>query len=180
MIDNFFKIEIEGNQFQKSYLVYIITIKHGNDVPFYYVGQTGDNFHLTARPAFRRLSAHLDDQGSSTQNQIYRSIITKILEPKVAIEKGVFKSEVKDQVSRFLTESKITMFVYPILKFDSEIDETSHKKNRQEVQKIEKDLISYIIEKFGEEKILNLKIPKNQKDFNTKESEDIFKHFMQE
>lgn len=73
-----FTIELKGEQFRRGYLLYIIEIRHNIDT-FYYIGQTGDNHYVTARPAFRRLSGHFEDSGNSTQNQLYKYIASIIL-----------------------------------------------------------------------------------------------------
>lgn len=71
-------LELQGEQFRRAYLLYIVEICHGKE-KYYYVGQTGDNRYITARPAFRRLAAHFEDTGNSTQNQVYRYIVGTIL-----------------------------------------------------------------------------------------------------
>ena len=45
-------IELPGAQFRRAYLLYVIEICHEQE-RYFYVGQTGDNNYLTARPAFR-------------------------------------------------------------------------------------------------------------------------------
>jgi len=46
-------IELSGAQFRRAYLLYVIEICHEQE-RYFYVGQTGDNRYITARPAFRR------------------------------------------------------------------------------------------------------------------------------
>ena len=104
----YFKIQIAGNQFVQAYLIYIIEVLHPDYETHYYVGQTGDRDHRTARPAFRRLSGHLSDQGHSRENQLYRAIISRILGLEQPMT-GKFDAEVKSQVSNFLKASTIEM-----------------------------------------------------------------------
>jgi hypothetical protein len=154
----YFTIEIDGQQqFKKSYLLYVVEIEYKEKDRYFYVGQTGDRHHLTARPAFRRLAAHLSDQGSSTENQVYRGIAVKILKKDSAKEKGAFSTEIKQKVSGFLTNSKIKMHVFPIQDFPEVISGEVHKKHRDSVENIESNVIRMIIELFGDEKILNKK-----------------------
>ena len=79
------RIELPGAQFRRAYLLYVIEIRHGKE-QYFYVGQTGDNNYITARPAFRRLSGHMEDTGQSTQNQVYRYIAADIIGHKAMAE----------------------------------------------------------------------------------------------
>lgn len=162
MTNDFFKIEIDGRQFKTAYLVYIVKLTSQTLGDFYYVGQTGDRHHLTARPAFRRLAGHLSDQGHSTENQVYRQIAVKILGIENASAKQTFTQQTKDIVSEFLSECKIEMFVHPLAKFVSSANSDSHKSDRQLTEKIENELINYFIRQVGKERLLNKKLPKNE------------------
>lgn len=171
---NFFEINIEGKQFEKNYLIYIIKISHSKKGNFYYIGQTGDRHYRTARPAFRRLAGHLSDIGQSTENQVYRQIAEKILEQKIEKNKK-FNDNVKNKVSDFLIDSKINMKVFPIIKFDPKIDQEKHIENRRYVENIEKILIEKMVNKNGLERILNKRILKSKslKDTEKKATEII-------
>jgi hypothetical protein len=69
------QITIKGSDLESTYGVYIILIKDANDEPtHYYVGQTGDAKHISARSAFYRIAAHLG-YSTSTQNQIFKAIV---------------------------------------------------------------------------------------------------------
>ena len=57
-------IELPGTHFRRAYLLYAIEICHNQD-RYFYIGQTGDNNYITARPPIRRLSGHLEDVGQS-------------------------------------------------------------------------------------------------------------------
>lgn len=159
----YFKIQIGGNQFSQAYLIYIIEVRHPNYQTHYYVGQTGDRYHRTARPAFRRLSGHLSDQGSSTENQLYKAIMVKILRLDIP-SKGRFEAELKSKVTHFLQESTIEMHAFPLKKFHEDCTPEYHKKNREFIEEVENEVIQRIISEFGESKILN------KRSFNTKES----------
>jgi hypothetical protein len=154
----YFKIELDGNHFVDSYLVYIIEVTNDEYGRFFYVGQTGDRNHFTARPAFRRLSAHLSDQGRSTENQLYRHIATQIL--KYQLEKNkVFKTETKADVAKFLRKAKICMHVFPIRAFDRALI-SEHKANREFVELVENEVISQILNRHGSKFVLNKRLPK--------------------
>ena len=157
MRNDFFKIEIDGKQFNSAYIVYVVKLTSNSHGEYFYVGQTGDRHYKTARPAFRRLAGHLSDQGYSTENQIYRQIAVKILEIDKAKEKRTFDNDIKDAVTKFLTNSKIEMYVHPLATFSSNSDEKKHIENRIMVEKIENELINYFIKHYGINKILNKK-----------------------
>jgi hypothetical protein len=177
MTNDFYKIEIEGRQFKSAYLVYLIKLSSDIHGQYFYVGQTGDRNYLSARPAFRRLAGHLSDHGNSTENQIYRQIAIKILGIESAKEKRPFDNVIKDAVTTFLINCKIEMFVHPIADFLSSPDLDSHKINRQWTEKIENELINYLIGKFGAEKILNKKFTRIDSSTFDKLTIDIIDHF---
>lgn len=159
----YFKIQIDGNQFEQAYLIYIIEVRHPDHESHYYVGQTGDRNHRTARPAFRRLGGHLSDQGHSTENQLYRAIVSKILE----LEKppsGKFETELKSKVSHFLRESTIEMHAFPLRKFQDDCTLELHKENREFIEAVENVIIHRLITQFGESKVLNKRSFKPKKE----------------
>lgn len=169
MNNGFFKIEIDGRQFEQAYLVYVVKLRSQIHGDFFYVGQTGDRNYLTARPAFRRLAGHLSDQGNSTENQIYRQIAFKILNIESASKKQAFNQQTKDKVSNFLSNCKIEMFVHPLSKFLSDTNFSNHKLNREFTEIIENELINYFVQSVGENRLLNKKIPKKKTiEFNKK------------
>jgi hypothetical protein len=176
---DFYKIEINGQQFESAYLVYIVKLTSANYGQYFYIGQTGDRHYLSARPAFRRLAGHMSDKGSSTENQIYRQIVSKILGIERATEKGKFDNRTKEEVSAFLTKCKMEMYAYPITDFTFDISFENHKLNRQLTEKIENELISYFTINIGEERILNKKMPKNQTNCFDPLTLNIIKHIIQ-
>jgi hypothetical protein len=67
-----------GSWLLPAYSVYLAEIlKPGKR--YYYVGQTGDGKHLTARSPFHRLAAHLGYQRSSTENQIHKCVAERAM-----------------------------------------------------------------------------------------------------
>lgn len=170
----YFEIHIEGKQFEKNYLIYIIEVKHINKGSFFYIGQTGDRHFKTARPAFRRLAGHLSDSGHSTENQIYKQIAEKLLKLKIE-KKKKFSNNVKNKVSDFLIDCQIKMSVFPIIRFEDIIKNDEHTKNREYVENIERFIIVKLINKWTAKRILNKKIskPKLFKDTEEKANEII-------
>ncbi len=151
-----YKISIAGKQFEKHYLIYIIQLRHQSKKTYYYIGQTGDRHYKTARPAFRRLAGHLEDQGHSTQNQLYKAIVQRILK-KSSGEKGSFSNELKSEVSSYLVQSDIDMYVFPVLPFDEDVDHDLHRQNVLYVENVEKFVIQKLITRLGADSILNKK-----------------------
>jgi len=131
------RIELPGSHFRRAYLLYVIEICHGKD-QYFYVGQTGDNHYVTARPAFRRLSGHLDDTGQSTQNQVYRYIATNILGHKKATSKISFPEAVKQDVEDFLVDSTVLMHIYKVKPFKPDVSRDNHLRDVRDVTLIEK------------------------------------------
>lgn len=157
---NFFKIKIDGQQFKKAYLVYVVKLITENRGTFYYIGQTGDRNYATARPAFRRLAGHFSDQGNSTENQVYRQIAVKILGIESASARQAFTQDTKDKVADFLSKCKIEMFVHPIGEFLA--NDKKHQEKRKLAEKIEQELMNYFVTQVGEEYLFNKKIPKSK------------------
>ena len=119
-------ITVDGQLFRRQYLLYVLAVDNEVD-RFYYVGQTGDRRYITARPPFRRLAAHFEDSGSSTQNQIYRHVASNSLGfPEGRTREGAFSESLKQAVEDFLVESSIRMHVYGLEPFRPGIDREEH------------------------------------------------------
>jgi len=140
-----FTFELAGEQFRRAYLLYIIEIRHSKD-RYFYIGQTGDNHYVTARPAFRRLFGHLEDSGGSTQNQIYKYIATKILSYSKSNTREKYSNECKQAVEDFLVGSIVRMHVYNVLPFNPAISRLDHLANVKKVTLLEK----YVIKAFAD------------------------------
>lgn len=133
-------IELPGLQFRRAYLLYVVEICHDED-RYFYVGQTGDNNYITARPAFRRLSGHLDDRGQSTQNQVYRYIAVKILGDEEAESKAAFSKKIKQAVEDFLVDSTVRMHIYQVHQFNPLASRANHLATLKRVSLLEKFVI---------------------------------------
>lgn len=154
---NYYRIHIDGKQFEQQYLVYIVRLRHSSDTVRYYVGQTGDRHYRTARPAFRRLAAHFEDRGYSTQNQVYRAV-AGMLHKKEFKSRTRFSNDVKHEVSKYLVESQIDMFVFPIRPFDREVSSDQHKENVRFIEGVEQCTIWALCERHGKDAVLNKRI----------------------
>ena len=139
------RIELPGAHFRRAYLLYVIEICHGKE-QYFYVGQTGDNNYVTARPAFRRLSGHLDDTGQSTQNQVYRYIATDILGHKEATSKTSFREPVKQDVEDFLVDSTVLMHIYKVKPFKPDVSRDNHLRDVKDVTLMEKYVMVSFLE----------------------------------
>jgi hypothetical protein len=139
------RIELPGAQFRRAYLLYVIEICHGKE-QYFYVGQTGDNNYLTARPAFRRLSGHLDDTGQSTQNQVYRYIATDIVGHKEASSKISFRESVKQDVEDFLVDSTVLMHIYKVKPFEPDVSRINHLRIVKDVTLMEQYVMVLFLE----------------------------------
>jgi hypothetical protein len=151
------RIELPGAQFRRAYLLYVIEIRHGKQ-QYFYVGQTGDNNYVTARPAFRRLSGHLDDTGQSTQNQVYRYIATNILGHEEAISKASFPEAVKQDVEDFLVKSTVLMHIYKVKLFEPDISRDDHLRVVKSTTLMEKYVMISFLE--AGRSLMNKKISK--------------------
>lgn len=90
--------------------VTIVGVHRDNDLnkeqlKWYYIGMTGDNYYPSARSAFHRISGHLELMGASTQNQLYIGI--KELVGNRHRELGIYPDKSWEDVN-------ITMTSYPI------------------------------------------------------------------
>ena len=139
------RIELPGAHFRRAYLLYVIEICHGKE-QYFYVGQTGDNNYVTARPAFRRLSGHLDDSGRSTQNQVYKYIAANILGHREATSKASFPEAVKQDVEDFLVDSTVLMHIYKAKAFKPDVSRHNHLREVRAVTLMEKYVMVSFLE----------------------------------
>ena len=156
------KIELKGEQFRRAYLLYVIKVAHNERGDFYYVGQTGDNRYTTARPAFRRLSGHMEDTGQSTQNQVYRYIATKVLGHEEAEEKKALTEDVKQSVEDFLVGSTVQMHIYQAEGFSPGVHHEKHLEIVRRVTQLERHVIRAFID--SERTLMNKKVTRPKGD----------------
>jgi hypothetical protein len=149
------ELKLEGEHFRRHYLIYVVQVGSPKG-QFTYVGQTGDRKHITARPAFRRLAAHLEDTAASKQNQVYRGLVRELglLLPK----KGPFSDATKDQVEDFLVQSTVCMKVYIVEAFPKGQNKSDHDAARKRTEATEDEVILLFKKRYGTV-LLNQKIP---------------------
>ena len=139
------RIELPGAQFRRAYLLYVIETRHSKE-QYFYVGQTGDNNYITARPAFRRLSGHMEDTGQSTQNQVYRYIAADIIGHKAANSKSSFPEGVKQDVEDFLVNSTVLMHIYKVKPFKPNVSRHNHLRDVRAITLMEKYVMASFLE----------------------------------
>ncbi|MCC6701918.1 MAG: hypothetical protein IT221_10370 [Fluviicola sp.] len=106
-------ITIKGSDLVSTYGVYIILIKDASDKPtHYYVGQTGDAKHISARSAFYRMAAHLG-YSTSTQNQLFKAIKKLLL-----IKDDLDNREVRKQVEAWLKDKTLEIRFFKTADFE--------------------------------------------------------------
>jgi len=149
-----FTVELNGPLFKRQYLLYVIQLSHGPS-DYYYVGQTGDTKEKTARPVFRRLTAHLEDR-KSTQNQVYQYIAHHILHCPVCEGKDTaFTGQTRQRVEKYLVNSDVTMSAYRLEDFSQIITKTKHHEIRRRTLQIEKQVIDIL--RKNKRKVINKK-----------------------
>jgi len=147
---NVYELNLNGKEHLKSmYSIYVIVLNN-NMEKYYYIGQTGDRKHLSARSPFYRLTGHLDKQESSTQNQIYKGIMEKIL--KIKYDKNTYEN-----VENYFENLQLKMYNFPIFEFNYNATNEEHTEKRQIVEVIENILLNELAKIIGKNKIINKK-----------------------
>jgi hypothetical protein len=164
-----YTLEFSGTLLKEAYSLYVIKLTHPDEGELYYVGQTGNRAIPVARAIFRRLSGHFDDQGRSTQNQIYRSIAIRLFNEDLKTKDKAFTEEVKQAVSAFFGQCAIKVQAFPIFEFDFGISPEEHKRCRRSTEAMEQGLIAALSDK----ELLNIKSLNAKPDLTEKEQEKI-------
>src|SRR5690554_2757169 len=121
------QITIKGSDLKSTYGVYIILIKDALEIPtHYYIGQTGDAKHISARSAFYRIAAHLG-YSKSTQNQLFKGIV------KDQNFHNDDNREVRKKVEAWLKDKTLEIHFYKTDDFDFlKEGKKEHPKNHKE------------------------------------------------
>lgn len=127
------EISFKSEWFQSCYSVYVLTIKHKEN-EYYYIGQTGDRKHLSARSPFYRLMGHYSPyQGTDTQ------LVKGLLKYKL-IHKPEGKSlRVCLEDAFYNKQITVKADYFKIIDFD----EMEHPDKRKFVEKVEQLLIDH-------------------------------------
>lgn len=143
-------LTIPGAFFRSGYAVYMVEIAHRPTAQtYYYLGQTGDAAHRTARAPFYRMSGHFDYGRHSTQNQIFRGLC-KVL----GVEED--PENQREKIEAFLAEAVVRYHVFRLHDFSYQSDKAEHRKRRHTTLAVETALIRKFKERHGHA-ILNSK-----------------------
>lgn len=140
---NSIEIKIDKNWLTSGYYVYVVSIVYDNQT-YFYIGQTGDNYHQKARAPLYRIGGHFA-KGTSTENQIIKYFKTKIL-----ANENIANSEMETR----LLEANISYKFWKIEDFDTSDSPDAHKNKRMKVQAVEHFLIFHLQQEEGNE-VLN-------------------------
>lgn len=151
-------LEIDGKYLKSSYSIYLIELI-APDGNYYYIGQTGDKVYNSARSPFRRISGHLVDINSSTQNQLYRFVSKLALKKEINRSVSLTPNE-KGLIEDYITNSMIKFYSYPLLDFDFNQSMTIHKQKLKKIVLAENSVIQ-LFEKM-EMNLININRPTRQ------------------
>ncbi|MDD3877840.1 MAG: hypothetical protein PHT69_14560 [Bacteroidales bacterium] len=130
-------INFNSEWFQSGYYVYVLTIVHIAKGTYYYVGQTGDRNHTSARSPFYRLMGHFNTYNlrSGTDAQLVSGLIKNDLIEKPSENKKARKCVEEAIVNKTII---ITANYFSISDFNS----IEHSSKRKTVEEIELSLIN--------------------------------------
>jgi hypothetical protein len=139
------KIQLQGSYFKSSFSVYVVEIKNKQFGRLFYVGQTGDAKHFTARSPFYRMGGHFE-YSTSTQNQIFKGVSKKL-----GLAQASDNREIRKKVEAFLLASEVNYYVFPVKEFsyDNE-DKSKHNSKRRVTLVIETFLLKRFSEIYGD------------------------------
>lgn len=140
-------LTIPGDFFRSGYSVYVVEIKHPKlKQSLFYVGQTGDAAHLTARSPFYRMGGHFSYQKKSTENQLFRAI-SKIEEIPLSLE----PRDERAQIEEFLVEATVSYHVFQLHDFDyNNEDRDHHRDKRHTALAVETALLKLFRDRYGD------------------------------
>lgn len=130
------EVKFNAEWFESCYSVYVLTIKKGVEV-FYYIGQTGDRKHISARSPFYRLMGHYSPyQGTDTQlvRGLIKNNLINIMEGKslrVCLEEAFYNKHVEVKADYFKVD---------------DFDGTKHSTKRILVEQVEQVIINYFLQ----------------------------------
>jgi len=144
MSENINEMEISFNSewFQSGYYVYVISITHRTKGKFYYIGQTGDRKHVSARSPFYRLMGHYNpyNLNNNTDSQLIKGLINN----------NLIELPSKNKSTRICveeaTQNKSILINTNYFKI-SDFDENDHSAKRKNVEEIESALIKIFSDK---------------------------------
>ena len=154
------QLKFNSSWFQTAYYVYVLTVFKANKPVFYYVGQTGDRKHITARSPFYRLTSHFrpyNGTDSQLANEIFKSGLLQELNYEnngYGLEQAFYKKELEIKADYF-----------KLLDFDG----NNHSINRKFSEEIEQLIIRQIPEDKLVNKITKKKIENSEAEIMAKQ-----------
>ena|ERR1700758_693933 len=121
---------LDKDLFKAGYSVYLIVLTNNNE-HYYYIGQTGDRHHLSARPIYYRISGHLGYADSSSENQFVKGLQNK--KPNLTNKHLLFE---------FINKSEINIHYVMLNEFVEGIERPAHREKVVEVEELEQFLIN--------------------------------------
>ena len=139
MSNNIKEMEIRFNSewFKSGYYVYVISITHKSQGIFYYIGQTGDRYNISARSPFYRLMGHYNTNGISnygTDAQLVKGLVSN----------GLIETPSENKKTRICVEEAIenkTITINADFFNVSDFNISDHEAKRKNVEEIESALI---------------------------------------
>jgi hypothetical protein len=161
---------IPGAFFQSGYAVYVVEIKHlSTGAQYFYIGQTGDANHHTARSPFYRMSGHFE-YGQSTQNQIFKALC-KVL----SVDEKADGEVKREAVEKLLIQSSVTYHVFRLFDFSYEYEDyDQHHRYRHSTLVVETALLHRFKRKYGDS-LLNTRLNSLNRTPTEQEAEYIIK-----
>ena len=103
-------INFNPEWYQSAYYVHVLTIVHKTKGAYYYVGQTGDRKHVSARSPFYRLMGHFNTYNfsKSTDAQLVKGLFANNLikedegqSKRVCVEEAIVNKTITIQAKYF-------------------------------------------------------------------------------
>lgn len=166
-------INFNPDWFKSGYYVYVLKIEHKTKGIYFYIGQTGDRYHVSARSPFYRLMGHYNTYNSSkgSDAQLINGLVANnIIKPTKEKSKRVCVEEAI--VNKTLA---ITANYFKI----SDFGKLDHQTCREMVEEIELKLIQTFRSKkhklFNDDKKIGSANETKINKLNIEKAEAIFK-----
>lgn len=137
------EISFNPEWFNSGYFVYVIIINHTDKGTYYYVGQTGDRKHQSARSPFYRMMGHYNtyNLGSGTDSQLIKGLINqKLITPtkekstRICVEEAIIDGRLQIKSQFFKLDE-----------FNSADTFEIHREKRIFSEQVEQSIINHFI-----------------------------------
>lgn len=133
-------ITLEKKHFERNYGIYILELEHKSE-KIYYIECLNDILNISNKLPIKKLSQHIEDNASARNNKLFKYILNNILEPGKNPDRPVTDKH-RDMFEKYMTESKLKMHVYPLIRFNfDEANKKTHKEDSQKVKTFEQQII---------------------------------------